>query len=148
MSSILNIALSAGPILAIIGTYLLILSHNKNHEIEHTIEKGLSTEGTVVEIRSDKRHSTESNVQEVYAPVVEFTTINGTFRHYAPSFRASCKYEVGQKVKIYYFFYKSRREMALEDDEPGTLPNTLLKWGIIFCAIGYPMLLSKMAGLI
>jgi len=37
--------------------------------------------------------------------------------------------------------------MALADDEPVTLPKTLLKWGIIFCVIGYPILFSRLGGL-
>ena len=137
-----------GPFLALIGTYLLILSHKKKHEIEHTIRKGLSTEGTVIEIRENPGKSLESNMPEGYAPVVEFTTINGKYHHHSATFRSPCNYYIGQKVKIYYYFYKSRKEMALLDDDPGPLPKILFKWGILFCAIGYPILLAKMSVLL
>lgn len=147
MSPTLNFLTTLGPIISIIGTYLLILSYQKKNEIVHTIQKGLSTEGTIVEIKTYKNDSSGSNVKEAFAPVVEFTTINGKYLHFSPTFRSPSRYEIGQKVKIYYYFYKSRREMALADDVPGTLPNTLLKWGVIFCIIGYPVLIFKMSGL-
>jgi hypothetical protein len=147
MTTVLNFVMSLGPILSLIGTYLLILSYDKSHEIEHTISKGKVAEGTVIELRDDPNHVDEMSKNKSKAPVVDFHTVNGWHRHHSTTYRYPSRYEVGQKVKIYHYLYKSRHEMALEDDEPGTLPKTLLKWGILFCAIGYPILLSKMGGL-
>ena len=147
MTTILNFVMSLGPILSLIGTYLLILSHSKSNEIIHTISKGKVAEGTVIELRDDPNHINEVSKNIGQAPVVDFHTVNGWHRHHSTTYRYPSRYEVGQKVKIYHYLYKSRHEMALEDDEPGTLPKTLLKWGIIFCVIGYPILFSKMGGL-
>ncbi|NOT35793.1 MAG: hypothetical protein HOP11_00275 [Saprospiraceae bacterium] len=147
MNSILSILGTLGPILSLIGTYCLILSYTKKYEIEHTIKKGKVAEGKVIEMREDPDHSPSDISYRGVAPVVEFRTDNGLFQHISTTYRKSSTYEVGKMVTIYYYHYKSRREMALVDDEPGTLPGTLLKWGIILCVIGYPILISKLGGL-
>jgi hypothetical protein len=147
MTTILNFLTSLGSILSLIGTFLLILSYTKSHEIEHTIRNGREVEGTVIELREDPDQSDLRSEVKAKAPRVEFRTINGLYRHSSTTYRYPSPYEVGQKVKIYHYSTISRNEMALADDEPGTLPKTLLKWGLIFCAIGYPILLSKMGRL-
>jgi len=147
MNTILNILGTLGPILSLIGTYCFILSYSKSHEIEHTINKGKVAEGKVIKMREDPEHSPADIAYQGVAPVVEFKTANGLFQHFSTTYRKNSHYEVGQTVKIYYYHYKSRNEMALEDDEPGTLPKTLFKWGIVFCVVGYPILLSKLSGL-
>ena len=147
MTTILNFVMSLGPILSLIGTYLLILSHSKSHEIEHTLNKGKVAEGKVIKMREDPDHTPSDMDYKGVAPVVEFRTVNGLYQHFSTTYRKNSPYEVGQTVKIYYYKYKSRMEMALIDDQTGTLPKTLLKWGIIFCAIGYPILFSKLGGL-
>ena len=147
MNTILNLLGTLGPILSLIGTYCLILSHSKNNEIAHTLSKGKVAEGTVIKMREDPDHTPSDMDYRGVAPVVEFRTLNGLYQHFSTTYRKNSPYEVGQTVKIHYYSYKSRMEMALPDDETGTLPKTLLKWGIIFCAIGYPILLSKLGGL-
>jgi hypothetical protein len=147
MHTILNFLGTLGPILSLIGTYCLILSHSKNNEIAHTLSKGKVAEGTVIKMREDPDHLPSDMDYRGTAPVIEFRTVNGLYQHFSTTYRKISHYEVGQTVKIHYYSYKSRMEMALPDDETGTLPKTLLKWGIIFCAIGYPILLSKMGGL-
>ncbi|MBL0024375.1 MAG: DUF3592 domain-containing protein [Saprospiraceae bacterium] len=139
MNTFVQNILQFGPLASFFGAFLLILSYQKKHEIEHTIKKGKVTEGTVIEIREHQSRG--------FAPVVEFKTQNGLYKHYSSSFRFSCRYFVGQKVKIYYYIYRSRREFALEDDTPGTLPESLLKWGVVLCLIGMPMLIIKVIGL-
>lgn len=147
MTLILNILSAAGPLLSLIGTYLLILSYSKNNEIAHTLSKGRVTEGTVIQLTENPDDLDLMTKLRAKAPLVEFHTNIGWHRYQSSTYKDPSPYHVGQKVQIYYYFYKSRREMALADDEPGTLPKTLLKWGIIFCAVGYPVLLSKMSGL-
>lgn len=134
--SILNIV----PFFSLIGIYCLIISYQQKHQIEHTIKKGKLTEGTVVDMRSMPNKGV--------APVVEFKTVNGMYKHYSNTYRTVSSYKVGQKVNLYYFIYKSRQEFALEDDEPGTMPLTLLIAGIILCAISFPMVIIKMKGLL
>ena len=133
----------ASGILAFIGTYLIIISNAKKNEIYHTIPKGNCTEGSVVEMKSKE----EKGLQK-QAPVVAFNTANGFFHQKSNTYQNPSPYKVGQKVKIYYYIYKSRYEFALEDDTSGTLPGTLLKWGIIFCVLGYPIILMKLNALI
>jgi hypothetical protein len=147
MNTILNFIGSLGPLLSLIGTYCFILFYTKSHEIEHTINKGKVAEGKVIEMRDDPDHTPSDMAYKGKAPVVEFKTQNGLYHHYSTTYKKNSQYEVGQSVMIHYYKYKSRMEMALPDDETGTLPKTLLKWGIIFCVIGYPILLSKLSGL-
>ncbi len=147
MNIILNIINTIGPLLSLIGTYCLILSYSKSNEIEHAITKGKIADGVVIKMREDPDHSPADLAYRGVAPVVEFRTVNGFFQHFSLTYKKNSPFEVGKAVKIYYYHYKSRMEMALEDDETGTLPKTLLKWGIIFCAIGYPIVLYKMRGL-
>jgi hypothetical protein len=139
---------TSGPLPSLIGTYCLILSYSKNHEIEHTLKKGKTFEGTVTEMIDGTDHLPSEKAYRGKAPKVEFRTQNGSYKHFSITYRKNNHYQVGQKVKIYLYLYKSRRKMALEDDEPGTLPITLLKWGIGLCLIGYPLLFSKLGGLI
>jgi hypothetical protein len=147
MTSIVNLLFAAGPLLSLIGTYLIILSHSKNNEIAHTLSKGRVAEGTVIALTENPDDLDLMTKLRAKAPLVEFHTSIGWHRYQSSTYRDPSPYQVGQKVEIFYYFYKSRREMALADDEPGTLPKTLMKWGIIFCAVGYPVLLSKMGGL-
>lgn len=147
MDTILNILGTLGALTSLIGTYCLILSYTKAHEIEHTIKKGSVAEGTVIKMREDPTCASFDSSYRGEAPVVEFRTDHGLFQHFSTTYKRNSHYKVGQKVKIHCYSYKSRREMALADDEPGTLPNTLMKWGIAFCAVGYPILLSKLGRL-
>lgn len=130
-------------IIAFIGTYLIIISNAKKNEIRHTITKGNHTEGTVIEMNTKN----ENGIQK-HAPVVEFHTANGYFHHKSNTYQNPSPYSIGKKVKIYYYIYKSRYEFALEDDTPGTLPGVLLKWGIIFCIVGYPAVFMRLLKLI
>jgi len=130
------------PGLSLIGVYLLILSYQKKHEIEHTLRKGKMTEGTVIELRENLANVDGGGIE--YAPVVEFRTDHGLYKHFSSTYKFPTPYHLGQKVKIYYYIYKSRHEFALEDDEPGTLPDRLKWWGIIFCIFGLPILLFKL----
>ncbi|MEZ4901257.1 MAG: hypothetical protein R2822_05585 [Spirosomataceae bacterium] len=51
---------------------------------------------------------------------------------------------MGQKVRIWYKFYKSKRDVALADETPGNLPKTLFRWGLVFCLLGYPFMIRKL----
>ncbi|MBK9256509.1 MAG: hypothetical protein IPM42_13560 [Saprospiraceae bacterium] len=146
MQTLQNILATSGPILALIGTYCFILSYSKAHEIEHTIRKGRIAEGTVIELQDNPADLHLNTKLRRKAPLVDFHSHIGWHQYQSITYRDPSPYQVGQKVQIYYYFYKSRREFALADDEPGTLPKTLLKWGIIFCIIGYPILFGKLGG--
>lgn len=128
--------------MAFIGTYCLILAYEKQHEIEKILTKGIKTTGKVVEIHQDTLHNTGE------APVVEYTTAHGFFRHVSTTYAMPSAYKIGQQVDIWYYHYKSIRLAALADDQPGSLPKTLLKWGIVFCALSYPGIIRNLTSLI
>ncbi len=132
------------PLLAVIGTYLLIIAYDKSKIVERVKSKGLKTVGTVVEIRQNPGPLFSSKEGEGAAPVVDFLTNNGSHRHYSTHYQNPCPYQVGQKVEVSYYFYKSIREVLLPHEDAGTLPKTLFRWGIILCLIGYPFLIRKM----
>lgn len=126
------------PLAAFIGTYLLILANDKSKIVERVKSKGVKTEGTVIEIRDNPDSGGGQAV------VVDFVTKNGSHRHYSTHYQNPCPYQVGQKVEVSYYFYKSIREVLLPHEDAGTLPKTLFRWGIILCLIGYPFLIRKM----
>lgn len=132
------------PFLAFIGTYLLIISYDKSKIVERVTSRGIKTEGTVIEIRQNPGSLFSSKEGEGKAPVVDFTTTNGSHRHYSTDYQTPTPYHVGQKVEVRYYFYKSIREVILANEGVGTLPKTLFRWGIAFCLIGYPFIIRKM----
>ncbi len=129
-------------IATLVGTYCLILAYQKQHEIQNVLSKGIRTTGTVAEILQDPSGNGGG------APVIEFDYPNGSYRHYSNTYVSPCAYSVGQKVEIWYLFYKSSQKAALPDEEPGTLPKTLLKWGIVLCLLTYPGVLLRLTNLI
>ncbi|MFN0216499.1 MAG: DUF3592 domain-containing protein [Saprospiraceae bacterium] len=128
--------------MALIGTYCLILAYEKQHEIEKVLTRGIKTLGTVTEMRQDA----SENAGE--APVVDFTTQNGSYKHFSTTYAMPSAYKVGQQVEIWYYHYKSIRLAALADDKPGNLPKTLFRWGIILCILTYPVIIGRMTALI
>lgn len=132
------------PLLAFIGTYLLIIAYDKSKIVERVTSKGIKTEGTVVEIRQDPGPLFGSKEGEGAAPVVDFITNNGSHRHYSTQYQMPTPYYVGQKVEVRYYFYKSIREVLLPNEDAGTLPKTLFRWGIVMCLLGYPFILKKL----
>lgn len=136
--------IQAMPLVAFIGTYLLIIAYDKSKIVERVMSKGLKTEGTVVEIYQDPGPLFGPGESKGSAPVVDFATNNGSHRHYSTHFQPVTPYHVGQKVEVRYYFYKSIREVLLADEDAGTLPKTLFRWGIVLCLISYPFLFKKM----
>jgi hypothetical protein len=129
-------------IVTLVGVYCLILAYQKQHEIQKVLSKGIKTTGIVVEILQDPSGNGGG------APVVEFDYPNGSYRHHSNTYVSPCAYSVGQQVEIWYLFYKSNRTAALPDEEPGTLPKTLLKWGIVLCLLSLPGALLRLTTLI
>ena len=129
-------------IVAFVGTYCLILAYQKQYEIPKVLSKGIKITGTVVEIRQDPSGNGGG------APVVEFNYPNGSYRHASSTYTSPCVYVVGQEVDIWYLFNKSNRAAALPDEQPGTLPKTLLKWGIVLCLLSYPEVIRRLISLV
>lgn len=136
--------IQAMPLVAFIGTYLLIIAYDKSKIVERVMSKGLKAEGTVVEIRQDPGLLFGSGESKGSAPVVDFVFPNGSHRHYSTHYQTPTPYYVGQKVEVRYYFYKSIREVLLADEDAGTLPKTLFRWGLVMCLLGYPFLLRKL----
>lgn len=124
--------------MAFIGTYCLILAYEKQYEIEKILTKGIQTLGTVTELRQDP----SGNVGN--APVVDFTAQNGSYKHVSTTYTYPSPYKIGQQVEIWYYHYKSINLAALADDKPGSLPKTLLRWGIVLCLLSYPEIIRRM----
>lgn len=127
---------------ALVGTYCLILAYQKRYEIEKVLANGVHTFGTVSDIWEDP------SGKRGKAPVVDFVYPNGSYRHVSTTYTIPCNYHVGQRVEIWYKFYKSNQIAALADDKPGNLPNVLLKWGIVLCLLSYPLIIGRMMDLI
>jgi hypothetical protein len=125
-------------IMAFVGTYCLILAYEKQHEIEKVLTRGIKTLGTVTEMRQDP----SGNAGD--APVVDFTTQNGSYKHFSTTYTYPSLYKIGQQVEVWYYHYKSIRLAALADDKPGSLPKTLLRWGIVLCVLTYPEIIRRM----
>jgi hypothetical protein len=142
--TIVHYLMSMSGIIALMGTYMIILGYTRNAMYDNVRKKGIKTEGTVVKMLSRPESTYPGGKPAGYAPVVEFTTINGHYTHVSPTYRNPSPYHVGQKVDIYYKFYKSIHEMALEDDVPDDLPKKLFLCGLLFCGIGYPMVYYKL----
>lgn len=140
----LSILLQAMPAVALVGTYLLILAYDRMHLVERVKAKGIETEGTVVEIRRNPGGLFSSTEGEGDAPVVDFVTNWGTHKHYSTNYAIPCPFKVGEKVKVWYYFNKSRQEVVLEEAETDTLPHTLRTWGIILCLLSYPFVVKKL----
>ena len=132
------------PLVAIIGTYLLIIANDKSKMVERVKAKGIKTEGTIVEIRQNPGALFSSKEGEGEAAVVDFVTTHGSHRHYSTHYQTPCPYQVGQKVEVWYYFYKSIREVVFANEDAGSLPKTLFRWGVAFCLIGYPFLIRKL----
>lgn len=125
-------------IFAFVGTYCLILSYEKQHEIEKVLKRGIRTTGTVVEIRQDPSGNAGA------APTVEYITQNGRHRHVSTTYASPSPYRVGQQVEVWYKTNKSNRISALADDKPGNLPKKLLRWGIVLCLLSYPAVILRL----
>lgn len=128
-------------VFSFIGTYCLILAFQKHYEIRRVLKYGKCTIGTVIEIRQDPTGKPGQ------APVVDFDYPNGTYRHFSTTYNNPSHYYVGQKVQIWYKFYKSNQIVALAHDKPGKLPKVLFICGIIFCLFSYPEIIKRLPAL-
>lgn len=140
MKEIINHLLPYSGLIALIGTYCLILANDKNRLPDRVRKNGKTAQGIVIE-------TYKSQSDDGFAPIVEFDYPNCNFRYASTTFQNPTPYKVGDIVTVWYDFYKSRREVALADDRPGKIVNTLFKWGLILCIISYPVVIYRMAGM-
>lgn len=133
----------------VVGFLLLAHAHNRKNYINNLLKRGIKTEGSVIEIWKNPGSLFSKKEGQGYAPVVEYTTNSGNvLKHYSHAFTDPCKYEMGQKVAVWYINYKSIREAALEDDQPGSLPKKLFVAGIILVLLGLPNLIVGLQNLL
>jgi hypothetical protein len=144
---ILNTISPYFSVLAIIGTYCLILAYDRAKMPERVKKRGQLAEGTVVEIRRNPGPIFGSQEGEGFAPVVEFATSSGNHRHFSTHYQTPSPYQVGQKVQVGYYFYKSIREVLLDGEENQPSSPTLLICGVCLCLLGYPFVFIKLLGL-
>lgn len=131
-------------ILAFVGTYCIIIYYNNSQMPKRVKTRGKVAEGTVVEIRRNPGTIFSSQEGEGYAPVVDFEYPNGSHRHFSTYYQSPSPYQVGQKVQVGYYFYKSIREVLLDGEENQPRPSTLLILGICLCVLGYPFVVIKL----
>lgn len=134
-------------ILAVIGTFCLILAYNRASLPQRVKSRGRTAEGTVIEIRRNPGALFSAQEGEGYAPVVDFEHPNGSHRYFSTYYQSPSPYQVGQKVQVRYYFYKSIREVILEGEENQPQSPVLLIWGICLCLIGYPFIVIKILAL-
>ncbi len=128
------------PAFALVGTYLLIMAHDRKNLPERVKKNGIETEGIITEI---SQNNTDSETL-----VVDFSYPNGSYRHVSNQNTNLTSYKVGQKVKVWYYFYKSKREVIMEGEGVGDSPSKLYRWGIIICLISYPFMIIKLLNLV
>lgn len=146
MNTIIQFLTPVAGLIALIGTYMIILSYEKTHIYDRVRSKGRTVEGIVTEIYQDPGPLFgKADDERGFAPIVVFDSHIGNHRYVSTTYQHPSPYKVGDKVKVWYYFYKSRREIALADDAPGDLPSKLLDWGIVFCLLGYPYVLLRLA---
>ena len=130
------------------GCLLLAHSHNRRYYISNLLKRGIKTEGKVVELRKDPGALPDGREGKGYAPVVEYATVSGNvLKHFSSTYRQTSPYKVGQTVPIWYINYKSIREAALADDEPGDLPKKLFIAGLLLLIIGVPFIVDGISTL-
>lgn len=135
-------------ICATVGFIVAFLSWQQHIYYKNVRKIGIETEGTVVEMRPDPGPLFGKAEGTGQAPTVEFTDQRGDVHRYiCVCYQDPSPYKVGQKVKVWYHLYRSRREYALEDDQPGTGPMTMLKVGLVLLVLGAPELLKRLSGL-
>lgn len=135
-------------VLAIVGTYCIIIYYNRAQMPARVKKWGKKAEGTVVEIRRNPGPLFSSQEGEGYAPVVDFEYPNGSHRHFSTYYQTPCPYQVGQKVELQYYFSKSIREVLMDGEENQPISPTLLILGIGLCLLGYPFIVIKLFDLL
>lgn len=131
------------------GFLLLAHAHNRKNYVSRILTRGIKTEGKVVEMTRNPGSLFSKVEGEGFAPVVEYTTQSGNvLKHHSTTYRTPATYEAGQTVPIWYINYKSIREAALEDDEPGDLPKKLFAVGLVSFLVALPTVISGILGLI
>lgn len=136
-------------VLALIGTYCLIVYHDTANMPERVRKIGRVAEGTVVELRRDPGAADGGVQGQGLAPVVDFEYAGGShrYRHMSVNYQQPCPFQVGQKVVVRFHFYKSIREVLLDGEAPPVAPRSLLNWGLVMCVLAYPLLAVRLLNL-
>ena len=140
---------AACTVLALVGTYCLIVYHDIANMPRRVRRIGRVAEGTVVELRRDPQAAVGAQQGQGLAPVVEFEYAGGSHRHrhMSVNYQQPCPFQVGQKVVVRFHFYKSIREVLLDGEQPPVAPRSLQKWGMVMCALAYPVLAIRLLNL-
>jgi hypothetical protein len=136
--------LSSGSL--VLGGFLMAIGLHRKFYFSNILKRGTRTEGKVIEVRQNPGSLFSKEVGAGFAPVVEYTNNSGnTLIHHSTTYRTPSMYKENQTVPIWYINYKSRREAALQDDEPGTWPMKLIGVGFVLFLVGVPQLLQRLA---
>lgn len=134
-------------VLALVGTYCVIVYHDIARLPERVRRIGRVAKGSVVELRRDPGAAGVALQGQGLAPVVEFDHPGGRYRHLSVNFQQPCLFQVGQEVVVRFHFYKSIREVLLDGEAAPVAPRSLLKWGMMMCALAYPLLAIRLLNL-
>ncbi len=130
------------------GFLLVAHAHNRKNYIKNILKSGIKREGTVIQLRQNRGPLFSRHSGQGFAPVVKYSTASGKeVLHYSPTFRSPPRYAVDQKVSVYYREYRTQRESALFDDEPGTLPRKLFLVGLALLLLALPQMFHGLSGL-
>ena len=143
MTDILEKILPYSGIIALVGTYCIIPAIDRAKMPDRVRKIGKTTQGLVTDVYQNPGPIFRNKTGAGFAPVVEFDYPNGHHRYASTTFQNPSPYKVGDEVIVWYHFYKSKQEAALEDDKPGPSVRKLLIWGIVLCLLSYPYVILR-----
>lgn len=128
-------------IFASAGTLFLCIAYREGKSKYQIIQKGIETDGLVVEIYQ-KPHRVNEARSTALAPVVQFVTQdNKLIKYYSTTFLTPCPYQAGSTVKIKYL-PENPQEAMLNWKDAWILSLAFGFFGGAICLVSYSFLLK------
>jgi hypothetical protein len=146
MISVSNITLYVCLALIVVGLVFSTIAYQSWRSTNKIIEKGLQTEGVVIEVvnRKDKNKRTTGT----QAPIVQFKTQKGDVIIYcSTTYTAPCSYYQGQIVLIWYM-PENPQEATLKGADAYLLPLVFTGFGMLAFLFGLPTLFKLFINLL
>jgi hypothetical protein len=140
----MNITFYVCLMLTIIGLLFSTIAYRSWRSTNNIIEKGVSTEGVVMDIASrvDRKKGTTT-----YAPTVQFRTQKGEVVTYpSNTFTNPCSYVQGQYVPIWYM-PENPQEATMKGADAYFLPLIFAGFGALALLFGLPTILKFLISL-
>lgn len=130
-------------IFALAGTLFLSIAYREGKSKYKIVQKGIETDGIVVEIYQKPRKGNEPR-STAQAPVVQFVTQdNKLVKYYSTTFLTPCPYQIGSQVKIKYL-PENPQEAMLDWKDGWILSIAFGIFGLVICLITYSILLPQL----